>query len=173
MVRPMITVCPLSQLETTVAASGARRVLALLADGAVAHRPEGVAAYDHLTLRFHDISGPREGYVAPSADMVAKALAFADADDAPLVVHCYAGVSRSTAVAYAIACAREPERSEAEIAAELRRLSPSATPNPLIVALADAQLGRNGRMVAAIAAIGRGADAFEGEPFTLKRQAPA
>lgn len=169
----MITVCPLSKLERTVADSGARRVLTLLADGTVAPRPEGVAEHDHLTLRFHDISEPREGYLAPSAEMVAQALAFANADDAPLVVHCYAGVSRSTAIAYAIACSRQPARDEAEIAVELRRLSPSATPNPLIVALADTQLGRDGRMVAAIAAIGRGAEAFEGEPFTLISAAPA
>ncbi len=60
-----------------------------------------------------------------------------------------------------------PERDEAEIAAALRAASPSATPNPRLVAIADGLLGRSGRMVAAIAAIGRGAEAFEGVPFTL------
>lgn len=164
----MIHVCPLSHLEQVVARSGARRVLTLLADGTQASRPAGVAAEDHLTLRFHDIDAPREGYVAPTAWMVAEALAFAARTDGPLVVHCFAGVSRSTAVAYAAACAREPRRDEAALAAELRRLSPSATPNRLIVSLADSALGRGGRMIRAIAAIGRGADCFEGTPFVLE-----
>lgn len=168
MVPAMIAVCPLSQLEPTVARTGARRVLSLLSDGARVERPAGVAPEDHRVLRFHDIAEPRDGYVAPNAAMVAQALAFAAADDRALVIHCFAGVSRSTAVAYAAACAREPGRDEGEIADELRRLSPTATPNPLIVALADADLGRDGRMAAAIAAIGRGADAFEGAPFVLR-----
>ena len=82
----------------------------------------------------------------------------------PLVIHCYAGISRSTAAAYIAACALRPPR-RGRVAAALRAASPSATPNPLFVAIADRLLGRDGRMVAAIAAIGRGADAFEGVPF--------
>src|SRR5690606_12006237 len=84
-----------------------------------------------------------------------------------LVVHCYAGISRSTAAAYALAAALQPERDEAELAEELRRLAPSATPNPLLIAHADYLLGRNGRMSRAIKRIGRGADAREGIPFRL------
>ena len=68
----------------------------------------------------------------------------------PLLIHCYAGVSRSTAAAYAVACALQPEADELALAAALRAASPSATPNPRIVALADSHLGRQGRMVAAI-----------------------
>ena len=49
----------------------------------------------------------------------------------------------------------------------MRWLSPSATPNIRLVTLADAMLGRQGRMIEAIEAIGRGADAFEGVPFAL------
>lgn len=86
----------------------------------------------------------------------------------PLVVHCYAGVSRSPASAYIMAAALAPERSEVELARTLRFQSPTATPNPRLIAVADALLGRNGRMVAAIKAIGRGADAFEGTPFELE-----
>jgi predicted protein tyrosine phosphatase len=35
------------------------------------------------------------------------------------------------------------------------------------VSLADHMMGRGGRMVAAIDAIGRGVDAYEGHPFRL------
>ncbi|TIO01331.1 MAG: protein tyrosine phosphatase, partial [Mesorhizobium sp.] len=83
------------------------------------------------------------------------------------VVHCYAGISRSTASAYIIAAALAPKRDEAELAKTLRFLSPSATPNPRLIAVADMLLGREGRMIAAVEAIGRGADAFEGIPFEL------
>jgi predicted protein tyrosine phosphatase len=55
-----------------------------------------------------------------------------------------------------------------EIARELRRVSPTATPNRRMVALADERLERNGRMSAAIAAIGRGTDCYEGAPFALE-----
>ncbi len=65
------------------------------------------------------------------------------------------------------ACALAPERDEGTIADALRAASPSATPNRLFVEIADRLLGRDGRMVAAIARIGRGADAFEGTPFVL------
>ena len=56
---------------------------------------------------------------------------------------------------------------EGELAAALRKASPSATPNQRLVALADAKLERDGRMVRAIAEIGRGVDATEGVPFLL------
>jgi predicted protein tyrosine phosphatase len=61
-----------------------------------------------------------------------------------------------------------PHRDEAEIAQAVRANSPTATPNARLVAIADAMLGRNGRMVAAIEKIGRGCNCFEGTPFVLE-----
>lgn len=164
----MIAVCPITKLNESAEAFGADRMLSLVGDGVTVERPARIAPDDHLTLYFHDIVEPLAGYVTPSESHVAEALGFAAADDRPILVHCYAGVSRSTAMAFAIACAREPKRDEFEIARRLRELSPTATPNRLIVSLADAALGRDGRMVEAVAAIGRGRDAFEGAPFALE-----
>ena len=82
-----------------------------------------------------------------------------------MVVHCYMGISRSTASAYASVCALNPQRDELGIAQALRRASPTATPNIRIVSLADKLLGRDGRMVAAIETIGRGCLAEEAAPF--------
>jgi predicted protein tyrosine phosphatase len=84
------------------------------------------------------------------------------------VVHCYAGISRSTAGAFITACALNPHRDEAGIAWSMRRASPIAMPNRRLVALADRLLGRNGRMVAAVEAIGAGIGAHEGDPFRLE-----
>jgi predicted protein tyrosine phosphatase len=108
--------------------------------------------------------------VLPSDVHVTALLEFVKRWDrkAPMLIHCYAGVSRSTAAAFIAACALSPDRDEHEIAAAIRRNSPTATPNSRLVALADAMLQRNGRMKAAIAHIGRGADCFEGPPFALE-----
>jgi predicted protein tyrosine phosphatase len=84
-----------------------------------------------------------------------------------MVVHCFAGISRSTAGAYVAACALNPGRDEMAIAWEVRRASRTAYPNPRIVSIADRLLGRDGRMVRAIETIGPGDLATEGEPFRL------
>lgn len=164
-----IWVTPLSSLDRTLRTTGARRLLSLLSAGAEVNRPRGLAAGACLHLSMNDIAEHRDGLVAPSTDHVAAILEFGHRwnRETPMVVHCFAGISRSTAAAYVIAAALQPSRDESELAAELRRLAPSATPNPLIVAHADALLGRNGRMSAAIRAIGRGAEAREGVPFCI------
>jgi predicted protein tyrosine phosphatase len=168
--RVMIYVCSLAKIEDTVSRSGAAHLLSLLAEGTAISRPARIHRDNHLILSLHDIAEAREGMTLPGEAHVHSLLDFARRWDraAPMVVNCYAGISRSTASAYVIAAALAPQRDEVELAQTLRRLSPSATPNPRLIALADQVLGRNGRMVEAIAAIGRGADAFEGVPFALK-----
>lgn len=170
----MIHVCSLARLHDTVAETGALHVVTLLKDTDKVERPRSIMEANHLILGMDDIAVPMDGYIMPCDEHVTRLIAFARGWNRakPMVVHCYAGISRSTAAAYAIACALAPERAEDDIARELRTASPSATPNTLIVEIADAQLRRQGRMVAAIRAIGRGADAFEGTPFRLGLGAP-
>ncbi len=165
-----VYVCPLSQVDRIARESRAGWMLTLATAGHASARPEGVPAERHLTLTLSDIAAPLAGHVLPAQTHVRDMIGFAQRWDrgAPLLIHCYAGVSRSTAAAFVIACAMRPKQPEAEIANEIRRLSPTATPNPRIVALGDLELGRNGRMIAAIAALGRGAECFEGVPFRLE-----
>ena len=165
----MIVVCPLSKLEMTVADARPDRLISLLSEGTGLIRPPVIEEANHLHVTMHDISEPQDGMTLPGEEHVRRILDFARAWDRrrPLVVHCYAGISRSTATAFMIAAAFPPGRSEAELARTLRRLSPSATPNQRMIALADHILRREGRMVRAVQDIGRGADAFEGTPFTL------
>ena len=165
----MIHVCSLARLQETIEGTGARHVVSLIGDEVRIDRPSTVVEENHLWLRLHDISAPSDGYVMPDEDHVADLLRFVRRWDrrAPLVVHCYAGISRSTASAFASVCALNPNRDEESIAQALRHASPTATPNIRIVSLADRLLGREGRMVAAIETIGRGALAAEGAPFRL------
>jgi predicted protein tyrosine phosphatase len=84
-----------------------------------------------------------------------------------MVVHCYAGISRSTASAFAAACMLNPHRDEVSIARQIRAASPIAQPNRLIVSLADKALGRDGRMLRALDEMGPGSMTVEGRPFRV------
>jgi predicted protein tyrosine phosphatase len=165
----MIHVCSLARLHEIVRDTGARHVVSLIGDEARLERPIGIVPENHLWLRLHDISFPIDGYILPDEEHIADLLHFVRGWDrrAPLVVHCYMGISRSTASAFASVCALNPHRDEDSIARALRSASPTATPNIRIVSLADRLLGRDGRMVAAIETIGRGIMAAEAAPFRL------
>ena len=169
----MIYVSSLSGLPGIAATLERFDLLTLLSPSAVAHDWSGLARERHVQLSFHDIVELTPDLIAPDADIMRAVLEFgrgAVAERA-LLIHCWAGISRSSAAAYAIACDRNPGH-EAEIADELRRRSPYVTPNRLMVKLADEMLGRGGRMSEAIARIGRGAETAEGEPYQLPLRWP-
>jgi len=165
----MIHVCSLARLPKTVEDTGARHVITLLKDIDLVRRPHVVIPDNHLILGVDDIIEPLDGYVAPADEHLTRLIEFVRGWDRakPLVVHCYAGISRSTAGAFVTVCALNPQRSELAIAQALRHASATATPNLRIVLLADRMLGRQGRMTAAIETIGRGTVAVEGDPFRL------
>lgn len=167
---PHIHVCPLSLISATVRATGARSLLTLINEDTAVARPEEIETARHLFVPVSDIIVAADGHILPAEVHVEQILAFVrDWDRAePMVIHCYAGVSRSTAAAFIAACALAPERPEAEIARALREASPTATPNALLVEVADRMLGRGGRMIKAIKAIGRGEECLEGMPFALE-----
>jgi predicted protein tyrosine phosphatase len=153
--------------------AGRRRpshLISLLDPGQKARTPKGVDRKNHLRLDVHDISDDAPGRTAPDAALVERLLAFGRQWDAttPLLIHCHAGISRSTAAALVLLCARNPQANESTIANEFRKQSRYAQPNRRIVALADAALHREGRLIAAVEAIGRGAPAAEGQPFEVR-----
>ncbi|WP_454760023.1 tyrosine phosphatase family protein [Caulobacter segnis] len=147
-----LLVGPISAVEGL--AGRADHVLSLISPDAEAP----VVAGPRTLLRFNDIAEEREGLVAPTSAIIETILGLAGTPT--LLIHCFAGVSRSTAAAYILACAHGGD--EQGLAAQLRTLCPEATPNALMVDLADTILRRDGAMSRAIAGIGRGVDAFEG-----------
>ena len=104
----------------------------------------------HLILRFYDLDYPvPEPYHQPwmrlaTHEDIEAALRFAQ-DRAKLLVHCHAGVSRSTAVALAILTDRSGDPDRALIS--LIEMRPIAVPNRHIVSLADDILGSAGRLL--------------------------
>jgi len=165
----MIHVCSLAALHETVRLTGASHVLTVMGKVEQVQRPDSVLPANHLKVAMDDIIEPMDGFVTPSEAHIAQVLDFVRGWDrgAPLVIHCYAGVSRSTASAFAAACALNPQRDEMTIARQIRNASPIASPNRLIVSLADKALGRDGRMLRALDDIGPATMMVEGRPFRV------
>jgi predicted protein tyrosine phosphatase len=170
-----IVVSPLSQLAAVRIKHRPSDVLSLLSPDSEPPDLSDIAEPHRRLLRFHDVNAPHEAYIAPDPSHIEDILAFSRSCSGrdPLLVHCFAGISRSTAAAYIIACDRAGAGSERILARRLRATTSTATPNPLMIAHADQILARDGRMIAAIEDIGRGAFAREGAPFTLWIPPPA
>jgi predicted protein tyrosine phosphatase len=164
-----ILVCPLRLVEATITERRPSHLITLLSPEEMIATPAGFDPTRHLRLGVHDIAEPMDGLTHPDAALVEQFLDFASDWDAsaPLLIHCWAGISRSTATAYALACARNPHADEYVIARTLRQASHTAWPNRAIVAVADDILDRRGRMLAAVEAIGGNNYEIEGVPFEL------
>ena len=167
---PRIHVCSMARIADVTKATGARTLVTLINRGTPVERPVSISAENHLFVAVSDITSDMDGEILPGETHVATLLDFVQRWDRvdPLLIHCYAGISRSTAAAFISACALCPDRDEDAIARNMRIASPTATPNAQLVAVADTMLARSGRMVAAIEQIGRGRDCFEGVPFGLE-----
>ena len=123
-----IIVCPLHDVPGELAHSRPARLVSLL--GPDQAEPDAPPGLPRLTLRFHDIAEPSAGLIGPSRAMVAELLAFGAAwtEPAPLLVHCWMGISRSTAAALALAsAARSGARRDCRSLLRFARLSPTAT----------------------------------------------
>lgn len=165
----MIHVCSLARLYATIDETKARHVVTMLRLTDRVIRPSHIAPENHLVLAMDDIVAPADGLDIPADEHIQQLIEFAGRWDraTPMVVHCFAGISRSTAGAYVAACALNPERDELQIARAIRDASQTAQPNARIVEIADRLLKREGRMVRAVESIGPGHAAFEGVPFHL------
>lgn len=122
---------------------------------------ETYGEHSRLELRFHDVIEERAEVVAPGpADIerlldFGRALARQPARAAHLLVHCHAGVSRSSAAVALLIARAMPEVAGAAVFTEILRIRPQAWPNLRILELGDAALGRGGDLVAEAARVYR------------------
>ena len=168
----VILVCPLSRVATMIAVNQPARVISLLDPDWMFPELGPEYADRHLRLAFHDAHAPANEQTMPSSAHVRTLLAFLATCERHelLLIHCRAGIGRSTAASFIAACVAYPEIDERKIAEALRQASPLARPNETLVLLADREMGRDGRMHKAIASTGDGlspVDVDENDPFEL------
>src|SRR5436305_13929888 len=154
-----LTICGIPELDAHCAA-GVTHVLSIL-DPDFDDPPAFAAFSPHrrLALRFNDIIEPEPGRLAPARADVERLLAFGreliDAPNPHLLIHCHAGVSRSTASAALILAQAWPDRPASAALEAVSAIRPRAWPNLRILEFGDALLGRVGGTVAAVAGVAR------------------
>ena len=161
---PQILVTPLSALADAIDRERPSHIVSLLSPPHMIPTPAGFDRRRHLQLGLDDVSDPLAADFPPERAHVDRLLAFSREWDAsaPLLIHCWAGISRSMASAFIVLCDRMGPAREVEIALAMRRRAPHAQPNALLVRHADEALGRGGHMVAALRAMGPAIMAEEG-----------
>ncbi|AYD00328.1 tyrosine phosphatase family protein [Neorhizobium sp. NCHU2750] len=166
-----IVVCPLASIAETAVRHGAREMVSLIAEKQDFHRPGVIRAERHLKLQMNDIGfAGTGGLIAPSEKHVAELIGFVRQWDqsAPLIVHCWMGVSRSPAAAAIAILALNPQEDDLDLARRLRKAAPHATPNTRLIEIGDQMLGRGGRLIAAMKSIGRGAETDGRASFSIE-----
>lgn len=152
-----LTICGIPELGTFQNAA-VTHVLSILDPGHP--EPADFAAYGphkRLTLRFDDIISPDQGTVLPERHHIEALLEFGKGLAASigdplehLLVHCHAGISRSTASMAILLAEARPEADEDSIFAHIRDIRAQAWPNSRMIGMADDLLGRDGRLLAAL-----------------------
>src|SRR5271170_1416019 len=160
----MILVTPLSAVEETIRLYRPSHLVTLLSPEHMIETPDGIEPAHHLKLSVNDVAEAWGAEMPPAPKHVEELLTFGRGwkGDAPMLVHCWAGISRSTAAAYILLSDKLGPGTEEKIALALRAAAPHAFPNPLLIAHADKALGREGRMIEAVRAMGRGDIVAEG-----------
>jgi predicted protein tyrosine phosphatase len=152
----MIYVCNLRDLSGHIQAVNPSHLVSLVSEDEQPATPAGMLVDRHLRVVIHDINEPLVGHILADEKHVAELIAFVRSwphEEAPMLIHCMAGISRSTAAAL-IALVTKAGGREMEAAEQLRRAAPHAYPNRRMIALADALLQCDGRLVDAREAMG-------------------
>jgi len=159
LVRYDITICGIPELGLHCEA-GVSDVLSII-DPYEPEPPVFARFHPHRrqTLRFDDVTSRTPGVQAPEDHHVEALLAFGSemeraGDATHLLIHCHAGVSRSTAAAGLLMAQHNPGR-EADAFLALLELRAQAWPNTRMVAIADRLLGRNGALIDGLVAYRR------------------
>ena len=154
-----ITVCGIEELAGHCS-TNASHVLSILDPGHPI--PEAFGSYgehERLELRFHDIIEAAPGLVLPQREHVAAVLAFGrdmlrePASALHLLVHCHAGISRSTASMTMLLAQALPGLPATTVLAMVHGIREKAWPNLRMIEFADAMLDRGGELIEATHAL--------------------
>lgn len=167
---PAIYVSSLAEMPAHVRRLAPSHLVSLVNPEEMPPTPGGIAVERHLRVCVHDICDPLDGCIYPAAEHLEEVISFLRCWEpavGPVLIHCYAGVSRSMATVLIGLVVKAPGR-EAEAALTLRAAAPHAQPNRRMVALADEILGCEGRLVAARDAMGYGPAIARGPLVALR-----
>jgi predicted protein tyrosine phosphatase len=151
-----IYVCNLVEMPDHAQALKVSHLVSLVSPDEQPPTPACIAIGCHHRVGIHDISEPLDGHILPAAEHVEGLIEFVRAwqhDEAPILIHCVAGISRSMAAALITLALKAPGR-ELDAARQLRSAAAHAYPNRRMIELADELLGCAGRLVAAREAMG-------------------
>lgn len=152
-----LTICGLEEL-CSFTDDAVTHVLSILDPGVADPQDFGrYGPHKRLTLRFDDIIEPRPGMRLPERNHIEQLLEFGTGLTAEkgdplchLLVHCHAGISRSTASMTILLAEARPQENEDALFAQIRSIRPQAWPNSRMIAMADDLLARGGRLTAAL-----------------------
>jgi predicted protein tyrosine phosphatase len=153
---PMIYVCNLMEMPEHAEALRVSHLVSLVAPDEQPPTPRCIRFDRHHRVGVHDISEPLDGHIIPAEEHLEGLIRFVRAwehEEAPLLIHCVAGISRSMAAALITLVIKAPGR-ELEAARHVRGAAPHAYPNRLMIAVADQLLDCRGRLVQAREAMG-------------------
>ena len=151
-----IYVCNLIEMPAHAAALKVSHLVSLVAPNEQPATPACITVDRHHRVGIHDISEPLDGHILPAEEHIEGLIDFVRAwqhDEAPILIHCVAGISRSMAAALVTLVIKAPGR-ELEAARRVRSAAPHAYPNRRMIAVADQLLGCAGRLVDAREAMG-------------------
>jgi len=151
-----IYVCNLVEMPDHAEALKVSHLISLVSPDELPGTPACIALERHHRVGIHDISEPLDGHILPAEEHVEGLIDFVRAwrpDEAPILIHCVAGISRSMAAALITLVIKAPGR-ELDAARHVRSAAPHAYPNRRMIAVADQLLGCEGRLIAAREAMG-------------------
>lgn len=166
---PRIWVCREDDLALVAESTGAETLFQFNSPSRVSQvQPSGINTVERFA--FHDITSPQDGLISVTRDDIERLIRRSKTWDrqTDIICQCWMGVSRSTAASLIVWASLGTKSSAPEIAGRLRQAAPFATPNQMMIALADDALGFNGSLLSAVRAIGRGAETSFGTPFFLE-----
>ncbi len=154
-----ITVCGIEELAGH-ATGGASHVISILdPDHPVPEAFGTFGEHAKIELRFHDIIDETPGMLAPQPEDIERILQLGrDLQAEPgatrnLLVHCHAGISRSTAAMILVLAQALPDQPADAIVGRVHDLREKAWPNLRMIEMGDRVLGRGGTLVAATHAL--------------------
>lgn len=168
-----IIVAPLTHVEVLTQRENPSFIISAIGADFMPPTPPGYDPARHIKLAMHDIAEAEFDLKPPKraqAELIIETALRWDRT-APLLIHCYAGVSRSGAAALMTMAALNPGR-EHDAAQAIRAASSWAWPNSKLIKDADDVLGCNGRLIEAAANIGPANLAAQGEPYRVKALLP-